>query len=788
MKSLIFFLVPCFLSLSLGLHAQEINTVYLSDMEHVFIANEYGPPHYDQSFGKHPITLKGIEYEKGLGVHSPSKLYINVNRKAERFMSVIGIDDEVAVSRLAIQNSINEFCKEKSPHYKWLNHNEEGLDSEAIKEFVNFSPRYVYDAGNDVFDFTQGANVCFKVFADGEMIYSSGWVSENSERNPIDLDIKDVEMLCLVVEKGNDGSYLDHANWADARLVLKSSMKSDGINISSYTDEVIMNHGGFLPKGTKTFRVMNAGENDEFDIISLQTNETVFTGNLKSKHGDWGSIYIGDFSEISEPGQYYVRCGEQISFPFSIRQTLYTEYLKKHLTRYLWQRCGDPENGYSHGCHMDDGKRSDNGEHQSVVGGWHDAGDLRKWGTTIGGYFGLSEIAVSYTGMKEFKGKSQIEQQVADELLWGRKYYMSLQEPAGYIMNNIGGAYEDDRFTDNIVGNEDDRVLVTSPARLPHQAMFVIAQCNLVLSGVSNDRSGDLLAAEKCYNWLVETETIATADDLSAMLTASLKMFEITGSNKYMDNASEFLKSLLGLQVKQGEPIFGFFREPGIGKSDSDKIIPKKGVGIDLSTPNFPIWSIAESIRLIEDKDLNHSAREAFEKYISGYIGYFDERSTYGIVPMAMFAKDPGGNRKAGNYYYRWCFPNNEDQTHWNGINTHILYVGAALVRGGRLTGNHKAIKIGQQQLDFVYGCNPFNASTVIGVGYNQPDLFKTHSHVPYTPIIPGSIISGVASTYNDMPVICPGWWQTAEYWMTAVGGAIMLLNELNNVARNRNY
>ena len=161
---------------------------------------------------------------------------------------------------------------------------------------------------------------------------------------------------------------------------------------------------------------MKAVENDKFEIINTKTNEPVYEGNLKSKQGDWGKIFIGDFSELKEPGQYYIRSGEQISFPFSIRQSLYTEYLKKHLIRYLWQRCGDPENGYSRGCHMDDGKRSDNGEHQSAVGGWHDAGDLRKWGTTIGGYFGLSEIAVSNIGMKEFKGKSQIEKQVAGQL------------------------------------------------------------------------------------------------------------------------------------------------------------------------------------------------------------------------------------------------------------------------------------------------------------------------------------------------------------------------------------
>lgn len=782
MKSLFLLLVPSILFLSIDLSAQKSNTVYLSDLEHGFIANEYGPPHSDQSFGKHPITLNKIVYKKGLGVHSTSKLYINVNRKAERFISVIGIDDEVAVSRLAIQNSINGFGNEKSPHYKWLNHKDEGLDSDAIHEFVNFTPRYVYDATEDIFDFTQGSNVCFKVIADGKMIYSSGWLSEKSVRPPVDLDIKDVEVLCLVVEKGKDGSFLDHANWADARLVLKSGKVVDNINISSYTNEVIMNHGGFLPTSLKTFRVMKANENDKFEIVSTLTNEAVFIGKLKPKQGDWGSVFIGDFSDLQESGQYYVRCGEQTSFPFSIRQTLYTEFLKKHLTRYLWQRCGDPENGYSRGCHMDDGKRSDNGEHHNAVGGWHDAGDLRKWGTTIGGYFGLSEVALSYTKMKEFNSKSQIEQQLADELLWGRKYYLAIQEPAGYIMNNIGGKYEDDRFTDNINGNEDDRILVTSPARLPHQAMFVISQCNLVLSGVSIDNPGDLLAAEKCYNWIIETENNGTADDLSAILSASLKMFEATGSNIYMKDASRYLKSLLELQVSHGEAIFGFFREPGDISSETGKIVPKKGVSTDLSTPNFPVWSLVESIRLIEDKKLKQIATEAFEKYISGFLGYFDERSTYGIVPMAVFADDPGGSRMAGDYFYRWCFPNNEDQTHWNGINTHILYVGAALVRGGRLTGNQKAIRYGQQQLDFVYGSNPFNASTVVGVGYNHSDLFKGHSHVPYTPIIPGSIISGVASTYNDMPVICPGWWQTAEYWMTAVGGAIILLNELSNV------
>jgi hypothetical protein len=200
-----------------------------------------------------------------------------------------------------------------------------------------------------------------------------------------------------------------------------------------------------------------------------------------------------------------------------------------------------------------------------------------------------------------------------------------------------------------------------------------------------------------------------------------------------------------------------------------------------LITPDFPVWSIVESIRTIKDPELNRKAREAFQIYVDHFIRFFDERSSYGIVPLALYRENPGGNRKAGDYFYRWCYVNHEDREWWNGINPRIGYAGALLVRGGMLTDNPEAIRIGQQQLDFIYGCNPFNASTATGLGYNQPDYFKTSTFIPHTPLIVGAVMAGIGSSENDLPVLLPGWWQTTEYWMEAVTGTVMLLNELNN-------
>ena len=179
------------------------------------------------------------------------------------------------------------------------------------------------------------------------------------------------------------------------------------------------------------------------------------------------------------------------------------------------QRCGGSTTGYLSPCHIDDGIRMDNGKHQDVSGGWHDASDLRKWvSATIYGMIGLGKTL-------ELR-PDQNRDAVIDELRWGNQYFLKMQEPAGYVMNFVGGDVkkhsDSNRWTDNeigaegrelgfvrpnagestaemlIFGSNDDRVIRTDPVELKGQYHFVVAEA--IFSRIM--KSEDSEYAERC--------------------------------------------------------------------------------------------------------------------------------------------------------------------------------------------------------------------------------------------------------------------------------------------------
>ena len=89
------------------------------------------------------------------------------------------------------------------------------------------------------------------------------------------------------------------------------------------------------------------------------------------------------------------------------------------VTYFSLQRCGSSTTGYLSPCHLDDGIRLDNGKHQDVTGGWHDASDLRKWvEATIYGMIGLGK---TYELHDE---KNKTREKILDELMWGNQYFL----------------------------------------------------------------------------------------------------------------------------------------------------------------------------------------------------------------------------------------------------------------------------------------------------------------------------------------------------------------------------
>ena len=130
------------------------------------VENGWGPPEVDRSNGEKapedggPITIGGVVFDRGVGVHAPSRISVDLAGRCSSFLADVGLDDEVD------------------------------------------------DRGS----------VTFTVLGDGERIASSGVVRGDQASVPLSADVEGVDDLTLVVSAGGDGNGFDHADWADARL------------------------------------------------------------------------------------------------------------------------------------------------------------------------------------------------------------------------------------------------------------------------------------------------------------------------------------------------------------------------------------------------------------------------------------------------------------------------------------------------------------------------------------------------------------------------------------------
>jgi alpha-galactosidase len=141
-------------------------TRFLSDLPWTYAANGLGPIEHDMTNGASaaadgdPIVIRGHEYEKGLGVGSPSVVVFRLGRACSHFTADVGIGDDTAGE----------------------------------------------------------GSVVFQVFADGEKLFDSDVVTGESDPVSVDVDLADRRQLKLVTTTTDDGKSWDRAVWADARV------------------------------------------------------------------------------------------------------------------------------------------------------------------------------------------------------------------------------------------------------------------------------------------------------------------------------------------------------------------------------------------------------------------------------------------------------------------------------------------------------------------------------------------------------------------------------------------
>ena len=136
-------------------------TVWLSELDLTKMTTGWGRPQADKSVQSKPLRIAGREFERGVGTHAHSIMYIDLAGQTQRFNSYVGVDDEVGQSK---------------------------------------------------------GTVRFKIYGDGKKIFDSGVMKTGQKAKKVDLDLTGVTTLLLIVTATEDNSSFDHANWAEAKF------------------------------------------------------------------------------------------------------------------------------------------------------------------------------------------------------------------------------------------------------------------------------------------------------------------------------------------------------------------------------------------------------------------------------------------------------------------------------------------------------------------------------------------------------------------------------------------
>jgi alpha-galactosidase len=145
------------------LQVAKAETFGLETLQLQYVEQEWGQAQPNQSVDRHPLAIGGKQFEHGLGTHANSVFRLALGGKGERFTASVGVDDEVGK-----QGSIE-----------------------------------------------------FQVTGDGKTLWESGVLHGGDPAKEVSVALDGVKLLILTVGDAGDGISYDHADWADARIVMK---------------------------------------------------------------------------------------------------------------------------------------------------------------------------------------------------------------------------------------------------------------------------------------------------------------------------------------------------------------------------------------------------------------------------------------------------------------------------------------------------------------------------------------------------------------------------------------
>ena len=523
------------------------------------------------------------------------------------------------------------------------------------------------------------------------------------------------------------------------------------------------NHLGFrLRVGSKSLvvRALASPAPTEYQLRDVSEGDFGFTRPLKKESGsDFGPCLTADFTDLERPGLYQIMIGDERSVQFAIRDDVWRRTLPKAVGYYRYQRCGVEVPGVHPACHLDDARRRDTGEHVDTVGGWHDAGDLRKWmDVTM-----LNGVALLnlYKNNPLPRHGDPTHEQILEEVRFGNRYFLKMQDRDGKIWADVAGGVNgdnsDNHWTDNIIGTPDDRYL-NPEKRSGTAAVFATLEALAAQCYAASDPA----YAHQCLDAATRAWQAfgapALTEDLGWWALATAELFLATGAGVYKSHAQLLGRDLLKRQNTEHlagqREVRGFWMQGDAPYVDV----------VNSAVPPLALLKLHDTFPDAPDRS---KWLDAVRLHADEYLLPMSSRNAYRIIPLGVYVGSPTPEKYrplAGNLTYR-----NFQQTRrgfwWLGANCHYASNALALAGLARQRGDagKPYVSLAYRQLEWIVGANPFASSMMTGEGMRNP-----FPHSRFVGLIPGGIMNGIAGNMNDEPILDLEYtldWRTCEYW-----------------------
>lgn len=182
--------------------------IRLEELNMAHMVQGFGVPMVKQSIDKNPLTIGGVQFEHGVGTHAISRFTIDLKGVALAFRAKVGLDDEAT---------------------------------------------------------SKNGSICFRVYVDKKKVYDSGVLKGFNPPRDVNVNLMGAKRLDLIVSDAGDFIDYDHADWADAVLILRkdATEKPESVARQTPPEEILTPKPSPAPRINAPSKI-GAGTNRDF--------------------------------------------------------------------------------------------------------------------------------------------------------------------------------------------------------------------------------------------------------------------------------------------------------------------------------------------------------------------------------------------------------------------------------------------------------------------------------------------------------------------------------------------